>query len=142
MSSLGSGQPLLATAVQGKGDRHARPKIDNHDGIIFSSSIMPITVTLNPETEIEFDSLEILISDRNENVVCRKGLTKSSLGTSFAWDLKSERNAYVHSGCYSISLIASNSSEKNQMLFCTMQGCRHKKHNRTYQVFETLSYDS
>jgi hypothetical protein len=82
---------------------------------------MPITVTLNPEMEIEFDSLEILISDSNENVVFRKGLTKRSLGASFAWDLKSEQNAYVHSGCYTINLIASNSSEK---IKCFSVRCR------------------
>ncbi|HEY7507504.1 MAG TPA: hypothetical protein VH677_00115, partial [Nitrososphaera sp.] len=75
-------------------------KIENNQGLIFPSSITPISGTVNAEPKDKH--FEILISDRNSNEILRKSL--GSGDRVFTWDLRSKSNSYVESGCYTISL--------------------------------------
>lgn len=91
-------------------------KIDNHQGLIFPSSIVPISGTITIELENKQDSYEILILDKNSNEVLRKPLRSDESNTppetSFTWDLKSKSNCYVESGCYTISLVGTSNELK------------------------------
>lgn len=87
---------------------HCPLKIDNNQGLIFSSSITPISGTVNTESRSELGSYEILVLDKNSNEILRKSLRSDGPGTLetlFTWDLKSKSNSYVESGCYTVSLI-------------------------------------
>jgi hypothetical protein len=85
---------------------HCPLKIDNNQGLIFSSSITPISGTVNMETKL--GSYEILVSDKNSNEILRKSFRSDALETPFTWDLKSELDSIVESGCYIISLIGAS----------------------------------
>lgn len=91
-------------------------KIDSNHGLIFSSTITPISGTVSIEAKNKLDSYEILILDKNSNEVFRIPLRSDRSGclaeTSFTWDLKSKSNSYVESGCYIISLIDTSSDSK------------------------------
>jgi hypothetical protein len=100
-------------------------KIDNNHGLIFSSSITPISGTVNIELKNKLDSYEILILDKNSNEILRKSLRRSDesnafLETSFTWDLKSKSNSFVESGCYIISLI-DTSNELKEIECCSIE---------------------
>lgn len=83
-------------------------RMDNAQGIIFSSSIAPIRGTVNMEPENKLYSCEIRILDRDSNEIFRKALrSDNSDETSFVWDLKNS-DSLVKSGCYSVSLIDSS----------------------------------
>lgn len=75
-------------------------KIENNQGLIFSSSITPISGTIDAEPKGK--RFELRISDRNSNEILRKSL--GSGDRVFTWDLRSKSNSYVESGCYTISL--------------------------------------
>lgn len=77
-------------------------ELDNDQGMIFSSSAVPISGTVNAAESNR--SYEIRISDKNANEVLRKPLGSDAFA-SFTWDLRSKSNSYVKSGCYVISLI-------------------------------------
>lgn len=93
----------------GKQDMYYPLKIDDNVGLIFPSSIRPVSGTVAIEPEDKLDSYEILVLDRNSNEILRKSLrseeSSSARTTTFTWDLKSKSNSYVKSGCYIISLI-------------------------------------
>lgn len=101
---------------------YPRLKVDNENGIIFSSSSIPISGTVNMDSGNKLESYEILVSDKNANEIFRKSITNSSLERSYTWDLKSKANSYVQSGCYALSLVdVSNESEKIE---CCSVKCR------------------
>lgn len=88
--------------------------VDNH-GIILSSSIVPISCSVNVPKD-KLDSYEIRIFDGNSNGIYRQPVRSNesnALKTSFIWDLKSKSNSYVESGCYTISLIDISSEAKD-----------------------------
>ena len=97
-------------------------KIDNNHGLIFSTSVIPISGTIN----IERGSYEILISDRNSNEIIRRPLAsdESSVEAPFTWDLKSKSN-YVKSGCYTISLIDTAKEIKRCSIECKVADTRN-----------------
>ncbi len=101
-------------------------KIDNNQGLIFSSSITPISGTVHVESKYKLHSYEILIVDKNANEVLRKSLRSNKsdtfLETSFTWDLKSKSNSYVESGCYVISLIDASNALKE--IECCSTECK------------------
>lgn len=82
--------------------------IDDNQGLIFSSSIKPISGTVSTDSG-NLDSYAILISNKNSVEIVRKPLRPDNSGnrpeTSFTWDLKSKSDSFVESGCYIISLI-------------------------------------
>jgi len=104
-------------------------KIDNNHGLIFSSSITPISVTVNIELKNKLNSYEILILDKNSNEILRKSLrsdeSNTLLETSFTWDLKSKSNSYVESGCYIISLIDTSNELKCCSIECKVVDTRN-----------------
>jgi hypothetical protein len=71
-------------------------KIHNNQGLIFSSSIIPISGTVNMDAKDKFNSFEILILDKNSNEILRKSLRSDEFdifcASSFTWDLKSKFN--------------------------------------------------
>lgn len=73
---------------------HCPLKIDNNHGLIFPSSITPISGTVNIESKNKLSSYEILILDKHSNEILRKSLrsdeSNTLLETSFTWDLKSK----------------------------------------------------
>ena len=99
-------------------------KIDNNHGLIFSSSITPISGTVNIELKNKLSSYEILILDKHSNEILRKSLrpdeSNTLFDTSFTWDLKSKSNSYVKSGCYIISLI-DTSNELKEIECCSIE---------------------
>jgi len=102
---------------------HCPLKIDNNHGLIFSSSITPISGTVNIELKNKLSSYEILILDKHSNEILRKSLRSESntfLETSFTWDLKSRFDSYVESGCYIISLI-DKSNEIKEIECCSIE---------------------
>ena len=83
-------------------------RVNTHQGLIFSSSIKPVSCTVSLEPENKSNSYEILVLDKDSNEIFRKSLRpdeSNHLETSFTWDLKSSSNSYVESGCYILSLI-------------------------------------
>jgi hypothetical protein len=81
-------------------------RLDNSQGLIFPSSIIPISG--NVQVKDKPGTLEILISDKNSNEIFRQSLGSSepdTIDASFSWDLKSKSNSYVGSGCYTIRLL-------------------------------------
>lgn len=89
-------------------------KLDNSHGLIFSSSITPISGTV--ELKHNLGSCEILILDKNSNEILRRtfGSAESNLETSFTWDLKSKSGSFVKSGCYNIELITASDSTETE----------------------------
>lgn len=83
-------------------------QIDNKQGLIFSSSIMPISGSINAEFKNKLGFLEILILDKDSSEIFRQSLRPNGTDASdnsFTWDLKSKSNSYVGSGCYTIRLV-------------------------------------
>ncbi len=109
-----------------KQNMHCPLKIDNNHGLIFSSSVTPISGTVNIELKNKLDSYAIIILDKNSNEVFRKSLrsdgSSSRLETSFTWDLKSRSDSFVESGCYVIRLIDA-SNESKEIECCSIE-CR------------------
>ena len=101
---------------------YPRLKVDNENGIIFSSSVIPIAGTVNMDSGNKLGSYEILISDKNANEIFRKSITNSTIEGSFTWDLKSKANSYVQSGCYTLSLI--DVSNESETIECCSVKCR------------------
>jgi len=103
---------------------HCPVKIDNNHGLIFSSSITPISGTVNIELKNKLSSYAIVILDKHSNEILRKSLrsdeSNALLETSFTWDLKSKSNAYVASGCYIISFI-DTSNELKEIECCSIE---------------------
>jgi hypothetical protein len=101
-------------------------KIDNNHGLIFLSSITPISGTVKIESKNKLSSYEILILDKNSNEILRKSFgsdeSNTLLETSFTWDLKSKSNSYVESGCYIISLI--DASNELKVIECCSIECK------------------
>jgi hypothetical protein len=77
--------------------------VDNNHGLIFPSSIMPISGSAKAQSELDF--YEIVIIDKNSKEVYRQLLrANGSSIASFTWDLK-KSGSYVESGCYTINLV-------------------------------------
>lgn len=122
-------------------------KIDNNHGLIFSSTIKPISGTVNIELGNKFDSYAILISDKNSNEISRTSLrtdkSNSTLETSFTWDLKSKSNSYVASGCYTISLIDESKEIECWTTECKVLDTRNiLSTTRSLKQSHTLSQDA
>jgi hypothetical protein len=117
---------IVEPTFQSEVKMYSQLKIDNENGIIFSSSITPISGSANIELKNKLEYYEILISDKNSNEILRKSLksdeSNSSLETSFTWDLKSKSNSYVKSGCYTVSLI--DTSNELEKIECCSLKCR------------------
>jgi hypothetical protein len=99
-------------------------KIDNNYGLIFPSSIKPISGTVNIGSRNKLDRFAILISDKNSNEIFRKPLgpdkSNGPFQTSFSWDLRSKSNCYVESGCYIVSLV-DTSNESQEIMYCSTE---------------------
>ena len=106
------------------GETYCQLKINNDQGFIFLSSVTSISGTINIESKKELTSYEILISDKNLNEIYRKSLSSNEFNSPreilFVWNLKSNSNSYVKSGCYTIRLI-DKSNELNKVECCLVE---------------------
>jgi hypothetical protein len=103
----GFGEKLVQSCLADTSN-NCQLSIDNKNGLIFDSSVVPIsgTVMFPPDNT---RSLSILILDESSNEVARSGLRPEKSGSffkgSFTWDLRSSCDSYVNSGRYTINLI-------------------------------------
>ena len=119
---------------------HCPLKIDNNQGLIFSSSITPISGTVDLKNNLDY--YEILISDVNSNEILRKSLRldEPDAKTSFIWDLKSKSDSYVKSGCYVISLIDTSKEIECCSIECKVVDTRNiLPITRSLKRFHTLN---
>ena len=114
--------------------------VNSHQGLIFSSSIKPVSCTISMAPENKSNSYAILVLDKNSNEIFRKSLRSDEsppLETSFTWDLKSSSNSYVESGCYTLSLI-----DTPDEIECCSVKCKVVDTRKIVSATESLKHSS
>ena len=95
-----------------------------NDGLIFSSFVTPISVTIHTKSDYP-KNWEILISDMKSNEIFWNQTVSDKLDGVFTWDLKSNSKSHVEPGHYLVSLIDKSNMTKVDSTICKVDDTRY-----------------